>query len=160
MSVFVLSVEGTEGALVVRRSSGGGGDPEASAGGWDQDQTPGAGHPQVSVWKPLHVSMKVHYFSLCTGQICCGCGGKKCRRAYISSCGLRQSLFYHRQMCMFWRHGQWMGLKMGVIPTKCCVPDVCLCPLSSDVSSLVTSNRDVFLCDHRCSCPVWNQKLS
>lgn len=44
-----LAVEGTEGALVVRWSSCRGGDPEASAGGRGEDQTPGAGHPQVSI---------------------------------------------------------------------------------------------------------------
>lgn len=44
-----LAVEGTEGALVVRWSSSGGRDSEAFAGGRGEDQTTGAGHPQVSI---------------------------------------------------------------------------------------------------------------
>lgn len=75
-----LAVEVTEGALVVRWSSGGGGDSEASAGGWGEDQTSGAGHPQVSILKPLHVQSvkqkRTQAFLQVIKSNMCGCYGK------------------------------------------------------------------------------------
>ena len=54
-NMFLFAVEGTEGALVVRWSSSRGGDSETSAWGRGEDQTAGAGHPQVSIYKTLHL---------------------------------------------------------------------------------------------------------